>query len=114
MSGVWEPGTILAAITLGSGLLWQVWDRLGKGRADAFARTEAERDRLDRRVQELEKGREEDRGRLDRVEAELEDLKRERNTLLDFLRDVVSDLYDHDWCKRRAQELLSRLAGEKG
>lgn len=100
-----SPGEILGFVGVALTVIWGVWDRLGKGKADAFSRTEAERDRLERRVQGLE-------SRLDTVEAELEELKRAHNTLLDFLRDLTGDYFpDLAAIKKRAHDLLDRFGG---
>lgn len=109
----WESGTILAVLGVTLPAIWQIWDRLGKGKADAFARSEGERDRLEKRVQATEQ-------RLDTVEAELEALKVEHSELkqkyvmlLDFLRDIVSGRFDEKWVIGRAHDLLDRLWGGK-
>ncbi|MBZ9716153.1 DNA-binding protein [Deinococcus multiflagellatus] len=104
-------GEILQAITLTSTLVIGVWTLWGKGKDTNYTRLEGERNRLDQRVAELEKGREEDRARLERVETELDDLKRVHYTLIDFLRDIVSGNFDEAWIKRRAADLLSRHGG---
>lgn len=107
MSGWQEPGNILAVVTVVLGVVWQIWDRLGKGRADTYARTEAERDRLEKRVQSMEE-------RLDTVEAELEELKRAHNVLLDFLRDIKGDYFSTiEAIKKRAHDLLERFGGSE-
>lgn len=108
-----EPGTLLAWITGISGVVVGVWTQFGKSRDTSFARLEGERNRLDARVGELEKGREEDRARLDKIEAEMEELKRAHVTLLDFLRDIVSRRFDPEWILGRAQDLLDRFGGGK-
>ena len=50
--------------------------------------------------------------RLDRVESELEALRLDHKTLLDFLRDICSGRFDHDWIKGRASDLLERFGGK--
>ncbi|SEI66419.1 hypothetical protein SAMN04488058_101280 [Deinococcus reticulitermitis] len=112
MAGL-EPEQLLAWITGVGGVAVGVWTKFGSSRDTAFARITGERDRLDRRVSELEKGREEDRARLDKVEGELEALRLDHKTLLDFLRDIVSGRFDSDWVKGRAADLLERFGGGK-
>lgn len=106
-----EPGTILAWITGISGVVIGVWNVFGKSKDTSYARVEAERNRLDAKVVELEKGQKEQAERLDKVEAELEALRLDHKTLLDFLRDICSGRFDHEWIKGRAQDLLTRFGG---
>lgn len=120
MAGL-DVGQTLAAITTVSTVVIAIWTRLGTSKDTAFTRVLGERDRLDKRVAELEKGREEDRkardedrARLDHVERELEALRLDHKTLLDFLRDIVSGHFDHDWIKSRAGDLLGRFGGGGG
>lgn len=110
----WEPGQWLTAVTVVSGAVGTLWTLAGKSRDTNYTRLESDRNRLDVRVAELERGRQEDRTRLDRVEAELEALRLDHKTLLDFLRDVVGGQFDLAWVTRRAQELLTRMGGSGG
>lgn len=107
----WSPGEMIAGATVALTVVWQIWDRLGKGRSDALTRGDAERSRLETRIQELEKARAEDRLRLDKVETELDELRADRRTLIEYLRDVVSGQFDYDWLRRRAADLLGRMGG---
>lgn len=106
-------GEALAAITTLLAAATGVWSLIGKSRDSAVTHLVGERNRLDARVAELEKGREEDRARLDRVETELEALRLDHKTLLDFLRDICSGRFDPEWVKGRAQDLLERFGGGK-
>lgn len=110
MGGI-DAGQVLAWITGIGTLVVGLWTLVGRSKDTTFARVVGERDRLDKRVGELEKGREEDRARLDRVEAELEALRLDHKTLLDFLRDICSGRFDSDWVKGRARDLLDRFGG---
>ena len=112
MAGL-EPEQLLAWVTGLGGLAVGVWTKFGASRETAFSRVAGERDRLDKRVSELEKGREEDRARLDKVEGELEALRLDHKTLLDFLRDIIGGRFDHEWIKARAADLLERFGGGK-
>lgn len=101
------PGEILAWITAGSSLLINVWTLLGKSKDTNYTRVEADRNRLDTKVQGLEQ-------RLERVETELDELRADRRTLLDYVRDVVSGQYDITWIRKRGTDLLRRLDGPPG
>ncbi|GHG35954.1 hypothetical protein GCM10017784_32560 [Deinococcus indicus] len=102
-----SPGELLAWITAGSSVLINVWTLLGKSKDTTYTRVEADRNRLDTKVQALEQ-------RLERVETELDELRADHRTLLDFLRDVASGTYNLDWIEKRAKDLLARMGSRGG
>lgn len=106
-----EPGAVLSWITGVSGVVIGAWTLLGKSKDSSYTRLEGERDRLDTKVAQLETKQKEQAERLDKVEAELEALRLDHKTLLDFLRDICSGRFDHDWIRGRAQDLLTRFGG---
>lgn len=99
-------GEMLTAVSIVGGLIVTVWTRLGTSKENSFTRVVDERNRLDSKVAELDE-------RLNKVEAELEALRLDHKTLLDFLRDIVSGRFDHEWVKGRAGDLLDRFGGVK-
>ncbi|GGB85199.1 hypothetical protein [Deinococcus soli (ex Cha et al. 2016)] len=101
------PGELLAWVTAGSSLLINFWTLLGKSKDTTYTRIEAERNRLDTKVQGLEQ-------RVEKVESELDALRADHRTLLDFLRDVASGQYDITWIQQRARELLARMGSRGG
>lgn len=112
MAGL-DTGVLLAIASIAGTVGIPLVVHFARGRDSNLTHLVGERDRLDRRVGELEAGREEDRARLDRVEAELAALRLDHKTLLDFLREIVSGRFDGEWIKGRAQDLLERFGGEK-
>lgn len=116
-----SPGEVLAYITGGGGIAISLFTLFAKGRETAWnqaaairAELQAQIDELRERIESKDTELADTRKRLADVEGQMAALHLDRRTLLDFLRDVAGGQYDHDWCKRRAQELLGRLGGEKG
>ncbi|MFC4639806.1 hypothetical protein [Deinococcus hohokamensis] len=106
-----ETGTALALATILSSVAIPAWAHFSKGRDSTVAHLVGERDRLDKRVAELEAGRKEDQARFERMENDLAALRLDHKTLLDFLRDIVSGRFDGEWVKGRAADLLARFGG---
>ena len=115
-----SAGAVLGMITAASAVIIPVWTRLGQSRDTAWTRMQTDRDRLDKRVQELEVARTTDRKdfetalkeaqeRMDRVEAELDEIRLDRRVLLEFAQDVASGLFDKTWHEQRAKDLLARM-----
>jgi hypothetical protein len=97
-------GEVLAWITAGAAIIYQVWDRVAKSRdTDAALAAGLRRELVeDRRRLEAEN---------DRLQKELDDVKYERHRVLDFLADIASGTYDNDWVKVRAATIKARLEG---
>ncbi|WP_135227518.1 hypothetical protein [Deinococcus fonticola] len=70
---------------------------------------ETERERLEKRVDELEAGKAKLEERVDAVESELDEVKHDLRNLTDFLQEIISGLYDLPWIQKKAQNLIDRM-----
>ena len=102
-----NPDNVITAVTAvlvaGVPIVTTIVSNIGKGK-------ETERDRLEKRVADLEAGKKQLEDRLDTVETELDVVKHDLRNLSDFLQEIVSGLYDLDWIKKKAQNLIDRLS----
>ena len=113
-------GQILGSISGIGGVVIGVWTLLGKSKDTSFTRLEGERNRLDVQLKEVreqqrladERQRDTDK-RLALVEAEMKSLRLDHKVVLDFLRDIVSGVFDWEQIRARAADLLGRFGGER-
>lgn len=111
------PGEATAVLAVLTTAALGIWGQLGKGRESLQAREDRLRAEKDARIAALELHITQLQAQKVAVEQERDngeetnsDLRRRLDTLLDFLRDVVGESYAVEWIRRRATELLKRMA----